>query len=290
MSRRRKIPSKVLTALLVRSARRCCLCFGLRGDFSEKKGQVAHIDQNPANHSERNLAFLCLEHHDEFDSSPSQSKGITKEEVRFYRDKLYAGVEAKFSRQGSENQDGPDELATVRNFLESVSPDQPFRSSILNGYEIQTACERQLLKIEPFSSSLLTAAGYRLSCGEEAVLDGRLECFTKKRPLVLEPGTHALLSTQEIVSLPLWLLGKLNPHQASTLRHGLFTDAPGTVDPGFQGGLIVGVQNRGMDAVRIAPGLPLVKLELCLLNMLPRDWSPEGRVSGPYKGNRSPMR
>ncbi len=137
MSRRRKIPSEVLTTVLVRSARRCCLCFGLRGDFSERKGQVAHIDHDPANHTERNLVFLCLEHHDAFDSSPSQSKGITKEEVEFYRDKLYEGVEAKLSRQVSEKKDVPDELAIASNFLESVSPKQPFRSSILNGYEIQ---------------------------------------------------------------------------------------------------------------------------------------------------------
>jgi hypothetical protein len=36
-----------------------------------------------------NLVWLCLEHHDEFDSHTSQSKGLTPEEVRAYRDRLY---------------------------------------------------------------------------------------------------------------------------------------------------------------------------------------------------------
>jgi hypothetical protein len=34
--------------------------------------------------------FLCLEHHDEYDSQSRQSKGLLLEEVREYRDKLYS--------------------------------------------------------------------------------------------------------------------------------------------------------------------------------------------------------
>lgn len=233
---------------------------------------MAHIDHDPANHAERNLVFLCLDHHDAFDSSPSQSKGITKEEVEFYRDKLYEGVKARPSRQASEKpKNVSDELAAVSNFLESVSPKQPFRSSTLNGYEIQKACEWQLLKIEPFSSDHLTGAGYRLSCGEEAFLDGHLQRFTEQRPLALKPDALVVFSTREFVSLPLWLMGKLNPHQASTLRLGLYADPPSTVGPGFRGRLFVSVQNRGTHAILVAPGLPLVTLEFCLLNIPPRN-------------------
>jgi hypothetical protein len=36
-----------------------------------------------------------LEHHDEYDTKPSQSKGLTPDEVREYRDRLYAQSEAK---------------------------------------------------------------------------------------------------------------------------------------------------------------------------------------------------
>jgi hypothetical protein len=72
--------------------RRCCVCFGLNADRREKKGQVAHLDGDPSNNSLDNLAFLCLEHHDQYDSRTSQSKGLTIDEVKKYRDELRAFV------------------------------------------------------------------------------------------------------------------------------------------------------------------------------------------------------
>lgn len=68
--------------------RRCCICFYLEQNIGVRKGQIAHIDQNRANSDKNNLVWLCFEHHDEFDSRTSQSKGLTREEVRRWRDKL----------------------------------------------------------------------------------------------------------------------------------------------------------------------------------------------------------
>jgi hypothetical protein len=50
------------------------MCFHLHGDLSVKAGQLAHIDRDPSNDAEANLAFLCLRHHDEYDTKPRQSK------------------------------------------------------------------------------------------------------------------------------------------------------------------------------------------------------------------------
>lgn len=75
--------------VLLSSRRRCCLCYGLHGDLRVKQGQLAHLDRNPANSSADNLAFMCLEHHDWFDTKPSQSKRATPEEAKHYREKLY---------------------------------------------------------------------------------------------------------------------------------------------------------------------------------------------------------
>lgn len=80
------------TTLLTSSARKCCFCYGIDNDFSEKSGQIAHVDGDRANSSLNNLAWLCLEHHDKFDSKTSQSKGYTINELKSYRDKLYADV------------------------------------------------------------------------------------------------------------------------------------------------------------------------------------------------------
>lgn len=271
MSNRTAIPSETLTTILVESARRCCLCFGLDGDFSQKRGQVAHIDQNRANHSENNLVYLCLEHHDKYDSSNSQSKGYTKDEIQFYKKKLLEGVRAKLPAQASaKRNDVSGELEAAARFLSSVSPNQPFRSSMLNGHEIQRACEDKLLRIEPFDMASVYISGYRLSCGDEWLMEGQSRRFSGNESFALPPAATAVLSTLEIISLPLWLVGKLVPHQASMLRMGLHTDAPSTIEPGFQGRLFVVAENRSARPVSLMPRMPLVTLELFLLNVHPR--------------------
>lgn len=85
----RSIPKSIETKVLTQSKRRCCLCFGLHNDMSEKAGQIAHLDGNPSNNRFENLAFLCLKHHDEYDGSTSQSKGYTIQEAKEYRTRLY---------------------------------------------------------------------------------------------------------------------------------------------------------------------------------------------------------
>ncbi len=65
MTNRPSIPKHVEAEVVGASKRRCCLCFALDGDFGIKKGQIAHLDHNPGNNKPENLAFLCLEHHDE---------------------------------------------------------------------------------------------------------------------------------------------------------------------------------------------------------------------------------
>ena len=88
MSTRKKIPETTQAEVLVNSRRRCCVCFGLNRDESIKKGQIAHLDGDSNNNCQENLAFLCFEHHDEYDSKTSQSKGLTQAEVARYREEL----------------------------------------------------------------------------------------------------------------------------------------------------------------------------------------------------------
>jgi len=62
--------------------------------MTEKQGQIAHLDQNPANSSEDNLAFLCLTHHSLYDSQTNQHKNFTLGEVRASRAELYEALGA----------------------------------------------------------------------------------------------------------------------------------------------------------------------------------------------------
>ncbi len=93
MPKRKSTPKDTETEVLIMSARRCCICFGLSGDFGEKSGQIAHLDKDPSNSSFDNLAWLCLPHHDKYDSTTSQSKGLLIGEVKRYRTLLYEKVE-----------------------------------------------------------------------------------------------------------------------------------------------------------------------------------------------------
>jgi hypothetical protein len=89
MAGRAPISDEVQANVLINSRRRCCLCYWLNGDTEVKQGQIAHLDQDHGNPKESKLVFLCLPHHDQYDSKTSQSKGLREQEVRRYRDELY---------------------------------------------------------------------------------------------------------------------------------------------------------------------------------------------------------
>lgn len=88
-NKRTKIYRQLEADVLISSRRRCCLCYFLHNETKPQKGQIAHINHNPRDNQRGNLVFLCLEHHDEYDSRTSQSKGYTEKEVTHYRDELY---------------------------------------------------------------------------------------------------------------------------------------------------------------------------------------------------------
>jgi hypothetical protein len=98
MSRKPITPNSQAKVLL-QSRRRCCICFGLNRDTSIRQGQIAHLDGNPLNNVEDNLAFLCFDHHDQYDSSTRQSKNFTPLEVKHFRSELQAAIQLAFGAQ-----------------------------------------------------------------------------------------------------------------------------------------------------------------------------------------------
>ncbi len=83
-----RVSEKVSTNVLLKCRRKCCLCYFLENDRTEKDGQLAHIDRDPSNSNKQNLVFLCLRHHDEYDSIPRQTKRMTPGELKHYRSAL----------------------------------------------------------------------------------------------------------------------------------------------------------------------------------------------------------
>ncbi|MGC2236176.1 MAG: hypothetical protein WA584_08445 [Pyrinomonadaceae bacterium] len=88
-SKRARISKSIEMQVLVASMRRCCLCYFLKRRKNEQKGQLAHLNHNRSNSDFSNLVYLCLNHHDDYDSRTSQSKGYTVKEVEEYRRRLY---------------------------------------------------------------------------------------------------------------------------------------------------------------------------------------------------------
>lgn len=86
---RKHVSKSIEGAVLMASRRRCCLCVFLNNRDEVRKGQIAHLNRNRGDSRFENLVFLCLEHHDDYDGRPSQSKAYSPEEVRNYRDRLY---------------------------------------------------------------------------------------------------------------------------------------------------------------------------------------------------------
>jgi hypothetical protein len=73
----------------------------LNQDATQKQGQLAHIDRRPENNKANNAAFLCTEHHPQYDTVSRQTKGYTPKELRQYLQILYAHFESlKPTRHG----------------------------------------------------------------------------------------------------------------------------------------------------------------------------------------------
>jgi hypothetical protein len=85
---RTRVPESIQAEVVTSCRRRCCICYGLNGDLELKRGQIAHLDKDRNNNKIDNLAFLCMDHHDEHDSRTSQSKSFLIQEIKGYREEL----------------------------------------------------------------------------------------------------------------------------------------------------------------------------------------------------------
>jgi hypothetical protein len=129
---RKSINSDIQASILFSSRRRCPLCFSYEFDASIKNGQIAHIDQDSANNSEDNLVFLCLKHHDEYDSKTSQSKGITAKEIEKCKDELRLFLTAATESIDFKNVKNDTSIDLIKNKLNNHNDFQLVSSEVYN--------------------------------------------------------------------------------------------------------------------------------------------------------------
>jgi hypothetical protein len=109
----RKRPSQtVQDEVLVACRRKCCLCYCLLDEQGPRKGQIAHLNQKREDDRLENLVWLCFDHHDEFDSTTRQSKGLTAGEIRRHRDRMVAELNAKYGKVPFSAADAEEEAQT----------------------------------------------------------------------------------------------------------------------------------------------------------------------------------
>jgi hypothetical protein len=85
---RTPIPSDTSSIILFKSDRTCCICRD-----KGKEVQIHHIDENPENNDESNLAVLCLECHNQTQIRGGFGRKLDSGQIKLYRDSWYETVE-----------------------------------------------------------------------------------------------------------------------------------------------------------------------------------------------------
>ena len=101
MSKRNKIPDKIVTQVEFLSDRTCCIC-----RIPNKGIQIHHIDENPSNNDIENLAVLCLECHSKTQMKGGFVRALSPEVVKEYNKSWREIVKSKLLPNGDPNTSG----------------------------------------------------------------------------------------------------------------------------------------------------------------------------------------
>jgi dCTP deaminase len=109
-----------------------------------------------------------------------------------------------------------------------------------------------------YDSNNIKQASYDLKLGEEIYIVGRRapERLSARHPyVVIPPGAFAILTTDEVVTIPANILGFIAIRTQFKLQ-GLVNISGFHVDPSFRGKLLFAVQNVGPADLRLKYGEP----------------------------------
>ncbi len=229
-NRRKRIPEAIQTQLILESRRRCCLCFTLENDLRVKQGQLAHIDKEPDHNVESNLVFLCLNHHDEFDGTTSQSKGISASVVRESKRHLYTVLEPL---EGT---------SSIKKSLEI---------SVHGGFEdLERTLHQRMLRLSQSEIAKITEPSERPSC-----TNGLAGAYGAVSPeLITEPIVNLFASSyrtsrsaRRVINRALRISQRIASHQPSncTLRYEVLPDIRSVGPQSFWHEVLTSVCNHG---------------------------------------------
>ena len=103
---------------------------------------------------------------------------------------------------------------------------------------------------------------------------------------VLEPGQHALIPTGLHIGLPAGTVGYVCPRSGLAAKHGItVTNAPGVIDPGYTGEILVNLINLGAYPYTIHSGDRIA--QLIIHNTVEVDWQHVIKLESTERGDHS---
>ncbi|MGB1109452.1 MAG: HigA family addiction module antitoxin [Gammaproteobacteria bacterium] len=138
---------------------------------------------------------------------------------------------------------------------------------VLTDREIVEAVKAGYIGIEPFSMEGMRPTASTLHLGEEVATPSGIECLDEHS--VLEPHRVVFVRTKETIRIPSRVTANFSP-KSHLSREGVFFSMGNIVDPGFNGPLFLTVENRGHEAVKFTPGIPILRIQFHYLASEPR--------------------
>lgn len=101
---------------------------------------------------------------------------------------------------------------------------------------------------------------------------------------ILGPGQRALISTGLHINLPAGTVGYICPRSGLAAKHGIAVlNAPGVIDPGYTGEILVNLANFGPDSYTIYRGERIA--QLIIHQTVDVDWQQVSEFEETQRGN-----
>lgn len=168
----------------------------------------------------------------------------------------------------------------------------------LTDKQIKIAIDMGEIFVEPSISDMdmetrLGSVSLDLSLGREIVVVGKTDDEDERIVMtefgyILSPGEFILASTEEIVTLPGNILGRLEG-RSSIARLGLTVHVTaGIIDPGFSGRITLEIANLGPKSITLYPGMRICAISFDRLDFFVD--RPYGqKKSAKYQYQRGPI-
>ena len=150
---------------------------------------------------------------------------------------------------------------------------------ILTDRDIQEACEKQEILIDPFESNQVQGATYDLRVGKQGATTSSKKIVNIEEDgyLLLKPGDFAIVVVLEKLRLSPQYVGRFGL-RSKYARKGLIATTGPQIDPGYDGRLILGLTNLTPKSVSLPYKDDLVSVEIHKLE------KPSTKpYSGPYQ-------